>query len=609
MRRLLQLVVLFHVKFCYARHGAGFQPLPSGGAFVKIYAPHATQVSVAAAWSAWIPMHNLLNTGNGWWELNISSEPTRDYLFQVGSAYKIFIVSENGESYWRPDPWSRKQDGTPLGNSLTYFDEKFQWSDAGWSMPEWNKLVIYELHVGTFCAYLGWTGSATLDMCIQKLDYLVDLGINAIELLPVAEFDGSVDWGYTTAYPFAVEESYGGPDAFKRFVNACHQKGIAVLLDVVYNHLGPMDLPLWQFDGWSENGLGGTYFYNDGRAETPWAHTRPNYGVEAVRRYLIDSALYWLNTMHCDGLRVDGVSFIRLWGGTETNRSSATFNPEGELFLKELSAAVSQTGKILIAEDLQGNISLTEPLEANGLGFHSQWDGLFHWKVLNSLKRSDEGRKMSDLKDAILADLGGGLRRTVYVESHDEAGRFRLAVAISGRRNSWVGTRLAAMGTAPVMLSPGIPLLFQGQEFALQDPFSAHHPMDWLKKTTHQGTLKLHRDLIGLRTTNQGLLGGDVNVSADEENKVLTIHRSSAGGSVFAIFNFRRQELANYPADFPDFEEWKLVINTADAQYYNSATVFQNDDRDTKRPDSKLLQAADAQGMFLHPYSCMIYTG
>ena len=401
------------------------------------------------------------------------------------------------------------------------------------------------------------------------------------------------------AYPFAVEESYGGPDAFKRFVNACHQKGIAVLLDVVYNHLGPMDLPLWQFDGWSENGLGGTYFYNDGRAETPWAHTRPNYGVEAVRRYLIDSALYWLNTMHCDGLRVDGVSFIRLWGGTETNRSSATFNPEGELFLKELSAAVSQTGKILIAEDLQGNISLTEPLEANGLGFHSQWDGLFHWKVLNSLKRPDEGRKMSDLKDAILADLGGGLRRTVYVESHDEAGRFRLAVAISGRRNSWVGTRLAAMGTALVMLSPGIPLLFQGQEFALQDPFSAHHPMDWLKKTTHQGTLKLHRDLIGLRTTNQGLLGGDVNVSADEENKVLTIHRSSAGGSVFAIFNFRRQALANYPADFPDFEEWKLVINTADAQYYNSATVFQNDDRDTKRPDSKLLQAADAQGMWL----------
>ena len=579
------------MKLSFARYGAGFQPLLSGGAFVKIYAPHARQVSLAAAWNAWIPADHLINTGNGWWELNISTNPSRDYLFQVGSAYKIFIVSEDGESYWRPDPWSRKQDGTPLGNSLTYFDEKFQWSDAGWSMPEWNKLVIYEFHVGTFCGYQGWIGTATLDMCIRKLDYLVDLGINAIELMPVAEFDGSVDWGYTTAYPFAVEESYGGPDAFKRFVNACHQKGIAVLLDVVYNHLGPMDLPLWQFDGWSQNGLGGTYFYNDHRAETPWAHTRPNYGARDVRRYLIDSALFWLDTMHCDGLRVDGVSFIRMWGGTETNRSSATFNPEGELFLKELSQAVRSLGKILIAEDLQGNLSLTEA-PPTGLGFHSQWDGLFHWKILNNLKRRDAHRKMTDLKDAVLADLGGGLRRTVYVESHDEAGRFRLAVAISGRRNSWVGTRLSAMGTALVMLSPGIPLLFQGQEFGMQDPFSAHHPMDWNQKVTHQGTLKLHRDLIRLRKTHQGLLGTGINVSADENNKVLTIHRwnSAVGGGVFAIFNFRRRALADYQVHFPE-NEWTLVINTADAQYYNTATVFQNDDNDdtleTPSPSAK----------------------
>eukprot|EP00438_Fugacium_kawagutii_P018322 Skav212471 [mRNA] locus=scaffold385:356378:357790:- [translate_table: standard] len=455
-------------------------------------------------------------------------------------------------------------------------------------MPEWKRLVIYEFHVGTFCAYPGWIGSATLDMCIQKLDYLLDLGVNAVELMPVAEFDGTRDWGYTTAYPFAVEESYGGPDAFKRFVNACHQKGIAVLLDVVYNHLGPMDLPLWQFDGWSENGLGGAYFYNDHRAETPWAHTRPNYGLADVRRYLIDSALFWLQTMHCDGLRVDGVSFIRMWGGTETNRSSATFNPEGELFLKELSEAVRATGKLLIAEDLQGNTSLTEPLP-RGLGFHSQWDGLFHWKVMNTLKRRDEHRKMSELKDAILADLGGGVRRTVYVESHDEAGRFRLPLAISGQRDSWVGARLSAMGTALVILSPGIPLLFQGQEFAQQDPFSAFQAMDWSQKATHQGTYKLHQDLIRLRRTNHGFLGTNITVTADEEQKVLTVRRWNpvGGGNIFAIFNFRRQALANYPVELPSDIEWNLEINTAAAQYYNSATIFQSNGNEL-----------DAQGQF-----------
>ena len=334
-----------------ARHGDGFEPLPSGGAVVRIWAPNAKEVAVAASWNDWNPLRDKLQKHGDWWELNLSSDSYRDYLFQMGAPYKIFISGYDGENYWRPDPWSRRQDGTTLGNSLAYFDHSFEWSDSEFSMPSWESLVIYEFHVGTFCSYEGWKGSATLDMCIAKLDYLLELGVNAVELLPVAEFDGNMDWGYTTAYPYAVEHAYGGPDAFKRFVNACHLKGIAVLLDVVYNHLGPMDLPLWQFDGWSENGLGGVYFYNDQRAETPWAHTRPNYGLKEVRKYLVENAMFWIDTMHCDGLRVDGVSFIRLWGGSERNRSTAVFNPDGELFLKELAEAVRSRDKLLIAED------------------------------------------------------------------------------------------------------------------------------------------------------------------------------------------------------------------------------------------------------------------
>ncbi|CAK9020137.1 unnamed protein product [Durusdinium trenchii] len=621
MSRLRQLTVLLCWQCSLGRHGAGFQPLPSGGAVVKIYAPHATQVSIVGSWNGWMP-DSLVNLSDGWWELNISSEPTRDYLFQIGAAYKIFLVSEDGRSYWRPDPWSRLQDGTTLGNSLTYFDEKFQWTDANWSMPHWDTLVIYELHVGSFCAYEGWTGTATLDMCIPKLEHLVELGINAVELLPVAEFDGTVDWGYTTAYPFAVEVSYGGQDAFKRFVNACHQKGLAVLLDVVYNHLGPMDLPLWQFDGWSNGtGLGGIYFYNDHRAETPWAHTRPNYGVPDVRRFFVDNALFWLDTMHCDGLRVDGVSFIRLWGGSETNRSAGTFNPEGELFLKELSAAVRKTGKMLIAEDLQGNMSLTEELP-KGLGFNSQWDGRFHWTLLKNLRQPDAWRNMSDLQQAILADLGGGVRRTIYAESHDEAGRFRLPLAISGRRDSWVGSRLSALATALVMLSPGIPLIFQGQEFALQELFSAHQPMDWSQLASHRGTFKLHQDLVALRRV-QGLGSGTgVNVTADETNKILTLHRwkenwpsstsapsAPSARSVFAIFNFQRRALVNFDVTFPKGVDWNLALNTADARYYNMATVFHEEDQGPGAFTPIESPQAGSTGTFIHPYSCKIYTG
>ena len=469
-------------------------------------------------------------------------------------------------------------------------------------MPDWRTLVLYELHVGTFCGHEGWSGSATLDMCIPKLDHLLELGINAIELMPVAEFDGEVGWGYTTAYPFAVEHAYGGPDAFKRFVNACHNAGIAVIMDVVYNHLGPMDLPLWRFDGWFENDLGGIYFYNDERAETPWAHTRPNYGLEHVRSYIRDNVLFWLDTMHCDGLRVDGVSFIRLWGGSETNRSSATFNPEGEQMLKEVTETAHKLeGKLMIAEDLQGNLTLTEEISSGGLGFDSQWDGSFHWPVFHVLaKEKDQDRRMDRLRDAVLGELGshGSLHRIIYVESHDEAGRQRLPSVVSpGRQQSWMAARLAALGSALVMVSPGIPMLFQGQDFLIEDAFSAGSPFDWAMKTTHAGTFSLHKDLISLRrnllNTSRGLQGEGVNVTIDEENKVLLVHRWDLGGpgdDVLAVFNFQRKFLSHHQLTFPFPAEWFLAFNSADARYHNSATVFHlNPEEDKTTTSTDLL--------------------
>ncbi len=125
------------------------------------------------------------------------------------------------------------------------------------------------------------------------------------------EFAGDRSWGYNPAHPFAIESTYGGPAGFQRFVKAAHQKGIAVLVDVVYNHFGPSDLSLWQFDGWSENGMGGIYFYQDWRANTPWGDTRPDYGRREVRQYIRDNALMWLEDYRCDGLRFDATAYIR----------------------------------------------------------------------------------------------------------------------------------------------------------------------------------------------------------------------------------------------------------------------------------------------------------
>ena len=159
--------------------------------------------------------------------------------------------------------------------------------------------------------------AGTFADAIEKLDHLKRLGVNAMQVMPAAEFAGDFSWGYNPARIFAVESTYGGPTGFKRFVKAAHRGGIAVILDVVYNHFGPSDLDLWQFDGWSENDKGGIYFYNDWRSETPWGDTRPDYGRSEVRQFIRDNALMWLEEYHVDGLRFDMTLYIRNVRGDE----------------------------------------------------------------------------------------------------------------------------------------------------------------------------------------------------------------------------------------------------------------------------------------------------
>jgi 1,4-alpha-glucan branching enzyme len=204
------------------------------------------------------------------------------------------------------------------GNGIIYDPKAFDWGGDNFQMATGNELVIYEMHIGTFnVKEEGRPG--TFDSAMEKLPYLQELGINAVEVMPVAEFSGDFSWGYNPAHPFAVESIYGGPDALKRFVKAAHEHGIAVIVDVVYNHLGPSDLGLWQFDGWSENEKGGIYFYNDHRSQTPWGETRPDYGRGEVRQYLRDNALMWFEEYHADGLRWDMIVYIKSIDGNTEN--------------------------------------------------------------------------------------------------------------------------------------------------------------------------------------------------------------------------------------------------------------------------------------------------
>jgi 1,4-alpha-glucan branching enzyme len=244
------------------------------------------------------------------------------------------------------------------------------------------------MHIGTFnVKESGHPG--TFESAIEKFPYLNELGINAIELMPVSEFQGDFSWDYNPSHPFAIESIYGGPDAFKRFVKAAHKHGIAVIVDVVYNHFGPSDLDLWQFDGWSENGTGGIYFYNDRRSQTPWGETRPDYGRGEVRQYLRNNAMMWFEEYRADGLRWDMTIYIESIDGSGNNPLNDI--PEGWSLMQWVNAEIQRLfpGKISVGESFRNNAWVTKDVGAGGAGFNAQWDADFVHPVRQAIIAHD----------------------------------------------------------------------------------------------------------------------------------------------------------------------------------------------------------------------------
>lgn len=283
---------------CERVSGMGAILQGSGVAF-RVWAPHADRVSVPGDFNSWSPdEHSLEREESGTWYGEIAdAKPGDEYKFRI----------TNGERELdRIDPYAGEVTNS-IGNAIVH-DPAFDWDGDSFKMPSHNELVIYEMHVGTFnCSNDDVPGEFT-DV-IARFDYLNQLGINAIEIMPVAEFAGDWSWGYNPAHIFAIEQAYGGPRAFKEFVKAAHSSGFAVILDVVYNHFGPSDLDLWQFDGWTDGDKGGIYFYNDWRSTTPWGDTRPDYGRGEVRQFIYDNAMMWLDEYHVDGLRYDVTAY------------------------------------------------------------------------------------------------------------------------------------------------------------------------------------------------------------------------------------------------------------------------------------------------------------
>ncbi|MGF6833153.1 maltooligosyltrehalose trehalohydrolase [Paenarthrobacter sp. TE4293] len=448
-----------------------------------VWAPNADSVRLLADGHEYDMEHHD-DAAPGWWRA------PADGAGQEGDGVPYgYIVDGEGPF---PDPRSRRQPDGVHGLSATFDPSVHEWQDSAWKGKQLKGSVIYELHLGTF------TPEGTLDAAAAKLDYLVDLGVDFIELLPVNGFNGVHNWGYDGVLWYAVHEPYGGPAAYQRFVDAAHAAGLGVIQDVVYNHLGPSGNYLPKFGPYLKSGEGNTWG-DSVNLDGP--------GSDDVRRYILENAAMWLRDYHVDGLRLDAVHALR--------------DERAVHILEEFGALGDQieaeTGipRTLIAESDLNNPRLIYPRKDNGYGLEGQWSDDFHHAVHVNLSGETTGYYADFDSLAVLAKVlehgflhdgsyssfrgrhhGRPIRRdlahpsalVVCLQNHDQIGNR----AIGDRLTASLSYGKLAIGAVLTMTSPFTPMLFMGEEFGASTPwqFFTSHPEPELGKATAEGRIK-----------------------------------------------------------------------------------------------------------------------
>ena len=562
---------------------------------ITVWAPNATAVRIRIGGRD----QPMTAAGDGWWS-GSDLPPDTDYAF---------VLDDEDEPL--SDPRSRRQPDGVYGPSRTYDEAAFKWHDADWAGSDLTAAVMYELHIGTF------TKGATFDAAIDRFDHLVELGVTHVELLPVNDFNGVWNWGYDGVLWYAVHESYGGPDGLKRFVDAAHRKGLAVVLDVVYNHLGPSGNYLPRF---------GPYLK---RGRNTWGDLI-NVEQPEVRRYIIENALMWLRDYHVDALRLDAVHAIE---------DDSPIHVLAEL-ADEVRTLAQLLGRplTLIAESDLNDPKVISPRADGGWGMAAQWDDDVHHALHALLTGERQGYYCDFGSLAVLAKTftkaflhdGGystfrkqdwgvpidpsrhlGRQFIICLQNHDQVGNR----AVGDRLPELTTPGKLRIGAVLLLTSPFTPMLFMGEEWAASTrwPFFTSHPepglaeatakgrlaefaghgwdvsqmidpqdprayesaiLDWTEpgRGTHAEMLDLYRRLLALRAAEPELQAGnlaDMQVEFDESARWVIVHRG-----VFRI----AANLAGTPQQLP-VNDGAVVLATGDA---------------TTQPDGLLLGAETA---------------
>jgi malto-oligosyltrehalose trehalohydrolase len=442
----------------------------------RVWAPAADRVEVVVDGRG----HPLAPQDGDWWAADVpEAADGTDYAFRLDGGDPL----ADPRSPWQPEG--------PRGPSRRYEHGRFAWTDGGWRGVPLPGAVIYELHVGTF------TPAGTFDAAIERLDHLAALGVDAVELLPVAAFPGRRGWGYDGIGLWAVHDPYGGPDGLKRLVDACHARGLGVLLDVVYNHVG-IGNRLADF---------GPYFTD--AHSTPWgpAVNLDQPGSDEVRAFIIGNALMWLRDYHIDGLRLDAVHAF----------ADHRARPLLEELAADVDALAARLGRelVLIAESDLNDPRLVTAREAGGTGLTAQWSDDFHHALHSALTGEQQGYYADFGSLEVLAQTltrvfrhdgswssfrGRSHGRPVdalrtpahrflgYLQDHDQIGNR----AVGDRIADLVGDGLLRVGAGLVLTAPFTPMLFMGEEWGADTPWQyfTNHEEAWLADAVREGRRK-----------------------------------------------------------------------------------------------------------------------
>ncbi|GAB2712081.1 maltooligosyltrehalose trehalohydrolase [Microbacterium marinum] len=442
---------------------------------IEVWAPRQERVRLRRPGREDVALHA---AADGWWRADVELADGDEYGFVLGDAESV-----------RPDPRSRRQPRGVHEASAWYEPASFPWTDGDWTGRQLAGGLIYELHLGTF------TPEGTLDAAIARFDHLVDIGVTHIELLPVNAFNGTHNWGYDGVLWYAVQETYGGPAAYQRFVDAAHAAGLAVIQDVVYNHLGPSGNYLPEF---------GPYL-RDGSRNT-WGDSL-NLDESAVREFIVENTLMWLRDYHVDGLRLDAVHALH-----ESGEQPVHILQEIAERADALSAHVGRPLTLIAESDLNDPVMFL-PREAGGYGLAAQWsddwhhavhvaltgetvgyyedfadpealpkvwtEGFFHNGTYSSFRERDHGKPVPD--DA------ASWRLVTYAQDHDQIGNR----AAGDRLTATLSADRLAIAAVLTLTAPGTPMLFMGEEWGASTPwqFFTSHPEPELAEATAKGRI------------------------------------------------------------------------------------------------------------------------